>query len=189
MGAPTLALDANGAVTFTFTPASPDAAITYVFILEDQDGNVHESSAVGFASLTDGAGASKAYMWASAPSGQFKGKVRCGSAWHSPEVRQAPCRLCVQACKQLRLSCHGLTLTLNAPGMKTCRSINGVGSATSPESAELVVGTPGTPGKPTALSGQTGFVVTFSPGEIWRGRCPAFGCLAQHPAGALQGTR
>ena len=49
--------------------------------------------------------------------------------------------------------------------MQTCRSVNGVGSATSPESAELVVGTPGTPGKPTALSGQTGFVVTFSPGK------------------------
>lgn len=41
-----------------------------------------------------------------------------------------------------------------------------MGSATSPESAaDLVVGRPGTPGTPTALSGQTGFVVSFSPGK------------------------
>lgn len=34
-----------------------------------------------------------------------------------------------------------------------CRSINGVGNATSEVSdAELVVGKPGTPGKPTALT-------------------------------------
>jgi len=52
------------------------------------------------------------------------------------------------------------------PWLQQCRGINGVGSATSPESAaDLVVGRPGTPGTPTALSGQTGFVVSFSPGK------------------------
>jgi len=76
VGAPTLAL-AGSTVTFTFAPATPDAAITYVFILEDQNGTVYESPAVGFASLAAGAGTgNKAYTWANAPSGQFKGKVR-----------------------------------------------------------------------------------------------------------------
>lgn len=46
------------------------------------------------------------------------------------------------------------------------RSVNGVGSAESPASdAPLVVGKPGKPSKPTVLSGLTGFVVSFSPGE------------------------
>lgn len=74
-GKPTLALDGSG-TKFTFAPASPDAAITYVFMLEGQDGNVFESPAVGFADLVPATEASKAYTWTLAPSGQFKGKVR-----------------------------------------------------------------------------------------------------------------
>lgn len=76
VGKPTLTLTESGVIKFSFVPATPDAAISYVFILGNQDGNVQESALVGFASLAAGTGGSLEYTWASAPSGQFTGKVR-----------------------------------------------------------------------------------------------------------------
>lgn len=84
MAKPALALDGDG-VKFTFTPASPDAAMRYMFILEGQNGSVWESLPVAFdssdlvaASLTE-----KAYTWSPAPSGQLTGKVRCELRGHA----------------------------------------------------------------------------------------------------------
>ena len=78
VAAPTMANSGNG-VTFTFTPASPDAAIRYVFVLAGQNGSVWDSSPVLFNSsdLADGSAGSKVFTWTPTPSGQFTGRVRC----------------------------------------------------------------------------------------------------------------
>lgn len=159
VAAPTLSLDGNGGVKFTFTPATPDAAISYQFVLAST-----ESAVVRFDSADIKAGTSAGtleYTWASAPSGALKGWVRCvpwllarSLAWLVPRVH-----LEAQATRgTLRLE-KDCWLPVH------CRSINGVGSVTSAESASLDIGQPGQPGKPKVQSGATGFVVSFTPGE------------------------
>lgn len=81
-----MGLSGNG-VTFTFTPATPDAAIRYVFVLAGQNGSVWETAPVLFNStdLADGSSGSKVYTWDPTPTGQFTGRVRCalglGGRW------------------------------------------------------------------------------------------------------------